>query len=159
MKRGYVFDVISIFTLVVVFTLVIGLGAYLSFYSQDLLQDKIAEGRPSVLTPAEYNEKVIQPFQGLDFVVPLLVGVICLGSIISGYLSQSPSVLIILFFFMAIIAIVAITYINPLLTEIWEFIQTSEGRVLYPYTTFTINNMPIILGITLALTAIFMHNK
>lgn len=159
MKRGYVFDVMSIFTIVLAFAVCIGIGAYLNYYAYDYLTDKIADGYPSMASPSEFEDLVISPFNALDFVIPMLVGLLCLASIIAGYTSQSPSTLIVLFLFFSIIAMIAISYLNEITTDFWGFIQTNESRVLFPYTTFTLNNFPIILGITLALTALFMHSK
>lgn len=159
MKRGYVFDIMSIFTIVLAFAIVIGFGAYLMYFASDYLGDKIDDGYNSVMTVDEFNENIVAPFEALDFVIPLLVGLLCLASIIAGYTSQSPSTLIVLFLFFAIIAMVAVSYLNEITTDFWGFIQTNESRVVFPYTTFVLQNLPMILGITLVLTALFMHSK
>lgn len=159
MKRGFVYDIFPLFAVVMFMAVAFGVGAYLTWKAEDILDDRLSKGDTIPISREEYKEVVTNPLTSLDFVVPLLVGIGSVTMIISGYTSQSPSTLIILFTLLGIIGITAIYYINQANTEFWGMLESKEGRLSYPYTAWTLQNLPMILGLTLILTGLFMHSK
>lgn len=159
MKRGYVYDIFPLFTIILLFSIALGIGAYLSWVAEDTLQDYIDAGHPSAMTVEEFNADITSNFSALDFVIPLLVTLGCITMVMSGYTSQSPSTLIVLFMFIGLIGLVAIVYLNSIITDFWGYLQLQEARFTFPYTTWTLTNLPMILGVALLLTGLFMHSK
>jgi hypothetical protein len=159
MKRGYVYDIFPLFTIILLFAISLGIGGYLAWVAEDTLDDYLDKGYTIPIEREEFTEQVTNNYNALDFVIPLLITLGSITMIISGYTSQSPSTLVVLFVLIAIIGMIAIVYLNEIITDFWGYLQLKEARFTFPYTTWVIQNLPMILGLTLLLTGLFMHSK
>jgi hypothetical protein len=159
MRRGFVYDVVTLFVVVFLFLIAFSFSNFMVYKAQDILQDQIARGNPSIMNVTEFEEEVVATHQALDFVVPLLVGLGCVAMLISAYSSQSTATMVVLFVLIGMIGMVAIVYLNSAMTDFFGYLQLKEARLSMPYTLWTIQNLPAILGLTLLLMALFMHSK
>lgn len=159
MRRGFVFDTITLFVIIFLFFIAFVFSNFMVYKAQDLLQDQIDKGNPSVMTVEEFEDEVVGTHKALDFVVPLLTAFGCVAMLISAYSSQSTSTMVLLFLLVGMCGMIAIVYLNSVMTDLFAYLQLQEARLTMPYTLWTVQNLPAILGLTLLLMALFMHSK
>jgi hypothetical protein len=146
-KKGFVFDALFLF-----FGVLILLVALVLAYTITQELNTLSTGMPGQSEVVNFNNNL----QDLDWVVPFFVGIGSVAMLTYASTSASPPIAIVLFVMLALVVSVVVVYLNVFNID---FLTASGLVAQFPYTSWTINALPFILVLNIAIMGIIMHTR